>query len=405
MAEPIPAPTPAPTPAEFLSDFAALSRLVATALDGVDREAGMDEPPPAAGYAEIHIGQGRVLADKGVQIGVVTANRAARKYMVIHGEHAHTGATHLAYHRDAPAAGIGYGSVGSDIAGSVRVPAAQCGLVALEPTQGRAPHIAPSTTRSAGPMARTTDELIDVYRVLSRPDPRDLFSPPPEPDDGLGRPLDPRELRIGILTDLGYGLSPTAEVLAPVRAAAVVLDGAGAVLVELAPPFDHHPYPALDGLLQVWARAEWESLPEPVRPLVLPAVADWAAPAAGYSATQFARDTEAALAAQEMLRHALAGVDLVLATVLPEAGFPAVVVGVDPAMPLTHCGFTAWFNQTGQPASSLCFGLDDAGCPHGIQIAGRRFDDRRVLRATRWLEERRPFPMAWPVTVQAEAAR
>ena len=303
------------------------------------------------------------------------------------------------------AAGIGFGSVGSDIAGSVRLPAAQCGLVAFKPTQGRVPHIAPSTTRSAGPMARTTEELIDLYRLLSRPDPRDLFSLPPEPDDGLGQPLDPRGLRIGVLTDLGYGLCPTAEVLAPVRAAAAVLDGAGALPVELSPPFDHDPYPALDRLFQVRARTEWESLPERARTLVLPAVADWAAPAAGYSATQFARDTAAVLAAQETLRQALADVDLVLAPVLPVAGFPAEDVGVDPAMPLAHCGFTAWFNQTGQPASSLCFGLDDTGCPLGIQIAGRRFDDQRVLRATRWLEERRPFPMAWPVTLQAEVAR
>jgi Asp-tRNA(Asn)/Glu-tRNA(Gln) amidotransferase A subunit family amidase len=303
------------------------------------------------------------------------------------------------------AAGIGYGSVGSDIAGSVRLPAAQCGLVALKPTQGRVPHLAPSTTRSAGPMARTTDELIDLYRVLSRPDPRDPFSLPPEPDDGdAWHALDPQGLRVGVLTDLGYGLSPTAEVLAPVRAAAAVLDAAGAVLVELPPPFENDPYPALDRLFQVRARTEWESLPEPARALVLPAVADWSAQAAGYSATQFSRDTEAVLAAQETLRQALAHVDLVLAPVLPVAGFPAEDVGVDPAVPLAHCGFTAWFNQTGQPASSLCFGLDDAGCPLGIQIAGKRFDDRRVLRITRWLEERRPFPMAWPVTVQVEVA-
>ena len=83
----------------------------------------------------------------------------------------------------------------------------------------------------------------------------------------------------------------------------------------------------------------------------------------------------------------------------------ALAAGIGLAMPLAHCGFTAWFNQTGQPASSLCFGLDDSGCPLAIQIEGRRFNDQRVLRAARWLEGRRPFPMAWPVTVQVEVAR
>jgi N-carbamoyl-L-amino-acid hydrolase len=74
---------------------------VGEALDVVGM-AGTDEPPPAAGYAEIHIEQGRVLADEGVGIGVVTANWAARKYVVtVHGEQAHTGATHMAYRRDA----------------------------------------------------------------------------------------------------------------------------------------------------------------------------------------------------------------------------------------------------------------------------------------------------------------
>lgn len=49
--------------------------------------------------------------------------------------------------------------------------------------------------------------------------------------------------------------------------------------------------------------------------------------------------------------------------------------------------------------------LDGIPGPLGIRIAGRRFDDQRVLRTTSGLAERRPFPMAWPVIVQAEAAR
>lgn len=64
--------------------------------------AGTDPMPPAAGYAEIHIEQGRILQDTGTSIGIVTANWAASKYSVtVHGEQAHTGATHLADRRDA----------------------------------------------------------------------------------------------------------------------------------------------------------------------------------------------------------------------------------------------------------------------------------------------------------------
>jgi amidase len=294
------------------------------------------------------------------------------------------------------AAGVGFGAVGSDIAGSVRLPAAQCGLVGLKPTQGRVPHLAPSTMRSAGPMARTVDDLIALYRVLTRPDPRDIWSLPPESDDRLGEPLDPRGLRIGVLTDLGAGPEPVTEVVEVVSAAAAALASAGAVVKDVAPPFDEDPHPALDRLFQVRARAEWESLPEPVRGHVLPAVADWAAGAAEFTATRFARDTEAVMAAQARLADAIDDVEFVIGPVLPVVGFPAESPGADPARPLAHTGFTAWFNQTGQPAASVCFGFVD-GMPVGVQIAGRRFADQDVLRLTRWIETHRPVSLRWPV--------
>jgi amidase/aspartyl-tRNA(Asn)/glutamyl-tRNA(Gln) amidotransferase subunit A len=312
------------------------------------------------------------------------------------------------------AAGIGFGSVGSDIAGSVRLPAAQCGVVALKPTQGRVPHLPVSTMRSAGPMARTVDEVTTLYRVLSRPDPRDVWSLPPEPDgegpdDRPGwwtEPLHPAGLRIGLLTELGLGPQPSAPVLAAVHAAAAAFGSAGATVEPVAPPFGavlggsgsagSAPDLALDRLFQVRARAEYEALDPERRELMLPTVADWAAEAAGRTAVAFSRDTDAVLAAQELLRDRLSGFDLVLSPVLPMVGFPAEAVGADPARPLAHTGFTAWFNQTGQPAAALCFGMDD-GCPVGVQLAGRRFHDRLVLRAAGWLEAQRPFPMVWPV--------
>lgn len=294
------------------------------------------------------------------------------------------------------AAGVGFGAVGSDIAGSVRLPAAQCGLVGLKPTQGRVPHLAPSTMRSAGPMARTVDDLIALYRVLTRPDPRDIWSLPSESDDRLGEPLDPRGLRIGVLTDLGAGPEPLDDVMAVVRSAAAVLASAGAVVKDVPPPFEEDPHPALDRLFQVRARTEWESLPEPERGLVIPAVADWAAGAAEFTATRFSRDTEVVMSAQARLADAIDDVDFVLSPVLPVVGFPAESPGADPARPLAHTGFTAWFNQTGQPAASVCFGLAD-GMPVGVQIAGRRFADQDVLRLTKWIETNRPVPMRWPV--------
>lgn len=299
------------------------------------------------------------------------------------------------------ASGIGFGSVGSDIAGSVRLPAGHCGLVALKPTQGRIPHTAPSTMRSAGPMARTVDDLIDLYRVVSGPDPRDTWSLPYEDSSNMRAALQPAGLRIGVMLDMGYGPTISDDVQHVVRSAATILAASGAVVTEMPPMFADDPYPALDRLFQVRARTEWEAIAEDRRSDVLPAVADWAAPAANFSAAQFSRDTDAVMRSQEIVRAKTAEFDFVIAPVIPTVGFGAEEVGLDPAQPLGHCSFTAWFNQTAQPASALCFGFS-AHLPVGIQVVGPRFADQAVLRLTKWLEGAREIEMNWPTAVAAD---
>lgn len=294
------------------------------------------------------------------------------------------------------AAGIGFSSVGSDIAGSVRLPAGHCGLVALKPTQGRIPHLAPSTMRSAGPMARTTDDVMDLYEVLSRPDQRDLWSLPPEAGALTRDALSPKGLRIGVLTDLGYGHDVAAPVRAAVGDAADALRDGGASVSAMAPVFTGDAHRALDRLFQVRALAELQTIAPEHHDLVHPAIRQWCAPAAQYSATDLARDTDAVARSAEAMRNACAAYDFVIAPVIPVVGFAAEACGLDPAEPLGHCGFTAWFNQTAQPASALCFGRAD-GMPIGIQVIGPRFADREVLRLTKWLEGRRPFTLDWPV--------
>ncbi|MGE2736992.1 amidase [Mycolicibacterium vaccae] len=293
------------------------------------------------------------------------------------------------------AAGIGFSSVGSDIAGSVRLPAGHCGLVALKPTQGRIPHLAPSTMRSAGPMARTTDDVMDLYEVLSRPDDRDLWSLAPDTEPPTRDALPPTGLRIGVFAELGYG----PEVAAPVRAvlgdAADALRDGGATVSAMPPVFTEDAHRALDRLFQVRALAELQSIPVERRELVHPVIRQWCVPAAQYSATDLARDTEAVARSADTVRHACATYDFVIAPVIPVVGFAAGACGVDPAEPLGHCGFTAWFNQTAQPAAALCFGRAD-GLPIGVQVIGPRFADRAVLRLTKWLEARRPFSLQWP---------
>ncbi|CAN5584586.1 amidase [soil metagenome] len=293
------------------------------------------------------------------------------------------------------AAGIGFSSVGSDIAGSVRLPAGHCGLVALKPTQGRIPHTAPSTMRSAGPMGRTVDDVMDMYDVLTGPDARDLWSLAPEAGPVSREALAPKGLRIGVLTELGGAFGADDAVLSVLADAAAALRDDGATVTAMAPVFPDDPYPALDRLFQVRAAAELESIRADLRPLVHPVIRQWCAPGADLSATDFARDGEAVARSAERMRAACADFDFVIAPVIPAVGFAAEDCGLDPAYPLAHCGFTAWFNQTAQPASALCFGMSD-GMPVGIQVIGPRFADAAVLRLTKWLESRRPVTIVWP---------
>jgi amidase/aspartyl-tRNA(Asn)/glutamyl-tRNA(Gln) amidotransferase subunit A len=292
------------------------------------------------------------------------------------------------------AAGIGYGSVGSDIAGSVRLPAGHCGVVALKPTQGRIPHLAPSTMRSAGPMARTVDDVLALYDILTRPDERDVWSLAPErsqtPDS-----LSPGGLRIGVLTELSPGFAAEDEVAAVVCAAAAALRDSGAAVVTMPRVFSSDPYPALDRVFQVRAVAELQSIPAERRGDVHPVIRQWCAPAAEYSAADFTRDSEAVARSAEVMRAACAAYDFVLAPVIPMVGFAADTCGPDETQPLGHCGFTAWFNQTGAPASAVCFGFSQ-GMPIGLQVIGPRFADRQVLQLTKWLENSRGFDITWP---------
>ncbi|HEX2074222.1 MAG TPA: amidase [Geodermatophilus sp.] len=305
------------------------------------------------------------------------------------------------------AAGIGWGSVGSDIAGSVRLPAAHCGLVALKPTQGRIPHLPSSTVRSAGPMARTVTEVAELHSVISGPDPRDELSLPPEdfdPREDLLTRARIRGARVGVLLDMGYGYRAVDEVADVVRRAAETLAAAGATVEQVPPPFEEDPYPALDALFQVRARTEFEAFDEHGRGRVLPELVAWSQGADLMSATDLERAAAAVGRSRDRIARHLAGYDVVLAPVTPVVSFPAGSVGLDPDRPLAHCSYTCWFNQTGQPAASLCFAMS-GGRPVGVQVVGPRFADRSVLAVTRWLEASRGFVPDWPlVPRRADAA-
>jgi amidase/aspartyl-tRNA(Asn)/glutamyl-tRNA(Gln) amidotransferase subunit A len=251
-------------------------------------------------------------------------------------------------------------------------------------------------------MARSVDDVLALYDVLTRPDARDLWSLAPEGGETSREPLSPVGLRIGVLTELSPGLAADATVSAVVETAATALRDAGAVVTSMSPVFTTDPYPALDRLFQVRAVAELQSIPVERRDLVHPVIRTWCAPAADYSGADFTRDGEAVARSAEIMRAACSVYDFVLAPVLPVVGFAAEDCGLDESQPLAHCGFTAWANQTGAPASAVCFGFAET-MPVGLQVIGPRFADRDVMRLTKWLETARGFDPAWPQPVTEKA--
>ncbi|MFF2432557.1 amidase [Streptomyces mirabilis] len=296
------------------------------------------------------------------------------------------------------AAGIGALAAGSDIAGSVRLPAGQCGLVGLKPTQGRVPHLPSSTMRTVGPMARCVEDVALLLDVLAKPDARDRLSLPAAAQTFQDGSVALSKSRMGCLVDMGGGVPVAAPVRSVLDAAVETLTDAGADVDVIPPPLCGDPYEAVDRIFQVRGYAHLQAFDAGVRSLVLPEVAQWCMRAASYSALDYAGYLSEVESVQAQLSDALADYDYVLTPVMPVVGFPAEQVGLSRSRPLQHCTFTWPFNQTGQPAVSLCFGMSEEHLPIGVQIVGRRFDDRGVLALARILQERRRFTLHWPLT-------
>src|SRR5258707_767820 len=132
----------------------------------------------------------------------------------------------------AGAAGYGPLHLGTDIGGSVRLPACWCGLVALKPSLGRIPVDPPYVGRVAGPMTRTVDDAALMMGVLSRPDRRDGMSLPPDDINWKALAEHLRKSRIGLMLDLGVGQALEKNVREVAIKAAKAFESAGAVVTQ-----------------------------------------------------------------------------------------------------------------------------------------------------------------------------
>ncbi|MEZ5824927.1 MAG: amidase [Geminicoccaceae bacterium] len=299
------------------------------------------------------------------------------------------------------AAGLAPLAVGTDIAGSVRLPCAHQGLVGLKPSRGRIPHLAPSPIRAAGPMARNVEDAGLLMSVLVRPDPRDFESAPPCDETGYRALADtpPSFLqgkRIGLMLDMGFGQAPDERVLDMIRAQIAIFESLGAVIEPVPTVATADPMDALYLLVQSRAYHELLGRPAAERSKLLPHIDRWCREVDGFSA----QDLSCALFELESFKDRVTTVlepfDYVLSPALTVVSFPAHHVAPVPDDHFAHCSYQIPFNQIGAPALSINAGFLD-GLPVGMQIAGRRYDDLGVLKVARLFEAARGNEPQWPM--------
>lgn len=302
----------------------------------------------------------------------------------------------------AAAAAAGYGplQVGTDIGGSIRLPAGWCGVFGLKPSHGRVPIGAPYPARVAGPITRSVSDAALLMAVLSQPDWRDHMSLPAEHIDwmSLGREL--RGLRIGLMLDAGWGLPPLPEVIAAITSAAQAFEEAGAIVEPLAPFIDRG---MADGIDRFWRTRAWvdlQAFDAEGQDRVLPFIVAWAEGGSNVGGVDLMRDYHQTLAMRAATVAACQPFDFVLSPVAPIPAFPAELPCPtnDPARPFEHIAYTLPFNMSEQPAASINAGYTADGLPIGLQIIGRRFDDLGVLQLAKAWEQMRPTQRPWPMS-------
>jgi aspartyl-tRNA(Asn)/glutamyl-tRNA(Gln) amidotransferase subunit A len=297
------------------------------------------------------------------------------------------------------AAGYGPLHLGTDIGGSVRLPAAWCGIVALKPSLGRVPVDPPYVGRVVGPMTRSVDDAALMMSVMAKPDRRDGMSLPPDNINWKAHDKPLRKLRMGLLLDPGVGQSLEKEVRDVAVEAARVFESAGAIVSEVKGILTRQ---MLDGLDDFWRARAWDDLSRlspAERGETLPYILKWAETAAKLSGVDVIRGFNTTMAMRTGAAKLFADLDYVISPVSPVVKFAAELAAPlnDPDHPFEHIAYTVPWNMAENPALSINGGYDATGFPIGVQIIGRRFDDLGVLGVAKAFEGLRGAQRPWPM--------
>jgi aspartyl-tRNA(Asn)/glutamyl-tRNA(Gln) amidotransferase subunit A len=314
----------------------------------------------------------------------------------------------------AVAAGLATGALGSDTGGSVRQPAALCGVVGLKPTYGRVSRWGlvafASSLDQIGPLAATVADAAILLGTIAGHDPRDSTTMDlPVPDYLAALTGDVRGLRIGVPRE--YFLEGIqSEVEAAVRDAIAVLAGLGAEILPVSLPHTEYALPAYyliapaeasanlarydgiryglsltgDDLLDSYRQTRGQGFgPEVKRRIMLGTYAL----SAGYYDAYYLKAGQVRTLIRRDFEQAWQQCDLLVAPATPTTAFRIGEKADDPLQMYLADVFTLALSLAGLCGISLPCGFDRAGLPIGLQIMGRAFDEATALRAAHAYEQ------------------
>ncbi len=309
----------------------------------------------------------------------------------------------------AVALGMGPLALGTDAGGSIRIPAAFCGIVGLKPSYGEVPHWPHppyGTLAHAGPMSWTVDDCALLMNVLTEADPRDSLAAPRRHIDYLAD-IDAgvRGLKIAYSESLGY-VDVEPDVARAFQQAVAVFKELGAELVDVDPGFTD-PLAAFGHLFYGGAANALRDIGPKKREAMDPALVQVAEKAAQRSMMDYLEAVNARMALSERMALFHTKYDLLLTPTLPLTAFKTgreVPEDWPSTRWPTWTPFTYPFNMSGQPALSVPCGFSDNGLPIGLQIVGARFSDQTVLRAGHAYQQAAPLTDRRPPLFDSQPA-
>ena len=282
----------------------------------------------------------------------------------------------------ATAAGLCYGSLGSDTGGSIRFPAAACGIVGIKPTWGRVSRFGVLALAQSldhiGPMTRSASDAGVMLQALAGHDPNDptsLTAPVPNMLHGLAQGVS--GVRIGV--DERYiGDEVDSELAAAVLEGARLLESRGATLVPVRMP-DIEPFSRAWGVLcsAEAAAAHRDTFPSRSDEYG-PWFRGWLELGSRHSARDYATASYQRLACNGALAEIFDGVDVLVCpsmTTPPERVTPEALYGPMDEEEWTWGRFTVPYDFSGSPTISLPCGLNSEGLPLSIQFIGRHLTE------------------------------